>query len=453
MIYRLATRILAHTEYSSATVDHFVKGAYDAMIRLETGPTIGIVRSGRRQTLKAFTGHWTEIVRQKAGWPDIVLVLTATVTDWRYTYQVIGAKPGPPAYCACEDQVLKTRRRIWGAPSREEVVTSLPAIVRRMQADQKSSPADQKSSPAGPPNRGPAAISRYPRILVAAHPAVHLRAAEKDLLDIISDWPLVRRKFLPGLAGVSSARISQMLKSLKNEDLVTSLHLRNTICYALSEDGLRYVAYRDRVLPAFDTWSVEGTRPERWYGGQMVRLHKDFNHTDTVNRLVSELAVAARALDRYHLSELDPPTRAAIWSNHNTKRNGIFPDAGGMIRYVTDDGARWIPFLLELERRAITVDRATNKVRLYQNFWASGHKWEPNGPPLALFVFDTRKEELGFFQVAKGLDSDVHRPKRVPFALSHLAQIEATGFLGPTWVVPEEGREDDRAYLRQLNSL
>ena len=444
VIYDLAARVLSHTEYSSTKVDLFTSGPYDAMLRLDGGPAVGIVRVGRRQTANGFRGRWHGIVRDKDRWPAIVLIVTATATGWRHVYEIVAARPGPPAYCAREDQVWRTRRRVWGAPSdKESTVTSLRDIVRRL-------PSKRKRSPAAPRRHGESRIELYPEALPANSPAVRLKPAVKELLDVIGDWHLVSRMVLPGLADVSTQRVSQMLPVLTAQGLVKRLNLDKRPHYALSDRGLRYISGRDRVALRPKTWSVELKGPMGIFGGKMRDLYGDLDHTLTVLRLMSDLSKEAGRIQGYHLSDLDPPERALIRPNHQPYRTGIEPDAGGRLRYVTGSGTRWISFVLEYERDRITETRATSKVELYQAFLVSGHKWGANGPPLVLFVFDTREEELRFFEVAKALDSDIHRDIGVPFALSHLGQIKATGFLGRTWLMPVEGHADDRLNLDQF---
>ncbi len=444
VIYSLAVRVLSHTEYGSARVDHFTSGPYDAVLRMDGGPAIGIVRIGRRQTANSFRTRWNDIVRDQDRWPDTVLIVTATSTGWRHGYEIAAARAGPPVYCAREEQVWETRRRIWGAPSDEDLtVISLRDLIRGL-------PSKPEYSPAAPLRRGESRIDLYPENLPATSPAVRLTPALKGPLDVIGDWHLVSRTVLPGLAGVDTVRVSQMLPSLIDQNLVTALTLDNRKYYALSDAGLRYMATRDRVSLPLNTWSVELTGPMGIFGGKMRDLYGDLGHTVTVLRLMSDLVKEAGRIEGYHLSELDPPERALIRPHHQPDRSAIVPDAGGRLRYVTDNGTHWISFVLEYERGRITETRATSKVELYQAFFTSGHKWGHSGPPLVLFVFDTREEELRFFKIAKGLESDVHRDVLVPFALSHLDQIQATGFLGPSWLVPVRGYEDDRAYLDQF---
>ena len=446
VIYDLAARVLSHTEYSSAKVDHFTSGSYDAMLGLDGGPAVGIVRVGRRQTANGFRGRWHGIVRDEDHWPAAVLIVTATATGWRHAYEIVAARPGPPAYCAREDQVWRTRRRVWGAPSdKESTVTSLPDIVRRLASKRKRSLAT-------PRRRGESRIDLYPETLPAASPAVILKPAAKELLDAIGDWHLVSRTALPGLADVSTQRVSQMLRRLTAQGLVRRLNLDKRPYYALSDKALQYVAGRDRVALPLRTWSVELKGPMGIFGGKMRDLYGDLDHTLTVLRLMSDISKEGGRVQGYHLSDLDPPERALIRPNHQSDRTGIEPDAGGRLRYVDDSGTRWISWVLEYERGRITETRAASKVALYQAFFASGHEWAPSGPPLILFVFDTREEEMRFFEVAKALDSDIYPDIGVPFALSHLGQIKAAGFLGRTWLMPVGGYEDHRLCLHQLKA-
>ena len=448
VIYILAALIVENAKYGSATVDHFInvrESPYDAVLRLDGGPAIGIVRVGRRQTSTGFRNRWNAIARDRDRWQGAVLILTATGTAWRHAYAIVAARPGPPAYCALEAHALEARQGIWGAPSDEENVISLRNLVRRLRDEQESSPDE-------PSRRGAARIDQYPETLPATSAAVRLTPAEKDLLGVISDWHLVKRSFLPGLAGVSTVRVSQMLPSLIDQGLVKPLTLHGRTYYALSDTGLQYIAGRDRVTLRRDRWSVELTGPTGILGGQMRALYVQLDHTDTVNWLMAGLAREAKTLERYRLSELDPPERALIRPNHVPDRTGIEPDAGGRIRYDDGDGPHWILFVLEYEHGRMNERRAARKVRLYQTFFGSGHKWGPGGPPMALYVFDTPADELRFFRVAKERESDEPHEGRVPFALSNLAQIKARGLLGPSWLAPKEGGETERLRLSQLNA-
>ena len=451
--YSLAALIIGRTDYESGTVDHFINmkdSPYDAVLRLDGGPALGVVRAGRRQTATAFRHRWNAIVREKALWPDAVLILTATGTAWRRAYEIVAATPGPPAYCAQEGDAPKAKRRVWGAPLDEEVdFISLRDLVHKLPSEP---PSEQKSSPGAPSERGPARIDEYPQTLPTTSPAVRLTPAEKKLMDVIDDWHLARRIDLPGLADTSSARVSQLLAVLKDQGLVKRLRLETSQYYALSDKGLRYIAGRDRATLSLATWSVELKGPLGRFGGQMRTLIHQLAHTRTVTRMMSDLAKDASMLAGYHLSELDPPERALIRPNHVSDRTGIVPDAGGRIRYVYDDGAHWMSFVLEYEHRGISDRRAITKVRLYQALFGSGHKWGPGGPPLALFVFDTPEDERRFFQVAKRLDSDVPRDIPVPFAFSNLSQIKATGFLGSSWLLPEEDGETNRLPLIRIKA-
>ena len=393
-----------------------------------------------------FRHRWYAIGRVHGERPDAVLVVTAAAAAWRYAYEIMAAKPSLPAFCAQEKNIVMTRRRTWGTPSDDELVISLPDLVQRL-------PAKSRAAPAKPRGRGAAPADLDPETLAAAHPAFHLTSAEKRLLDVIADWRLVSRTHLPGLADASTQRVSQMLTPLTEHGLVTSLTSDKGEDYALTDDGIRYVSNRDRVAPAFGTWSVDTTKQGRMYGRQISTLRDQSAHTKTVQRLMAELAKSAKATPGYYLSELEPPERAILRSNHAANGAKVEPDATGRIRYVSDGGTRWISVVLELERRGITRDRARAKVALYQRFFQSGHKWgEPSDPPLALFVFDTDAQERVFFRVATQMERESESPIGTPFALSNLDQIQATDFLGASWLVPVTGGENRRMHLRRLRA-
>lgn len=447
--YHLAGSIATLAQQGTTTVEHFIKGPLDAVIRLETGVTMGVVHRGRLQKQQAFGRRWGAIARQKHRWPDAALVLTTTEIDWEDTCSQMAARPGPRAFCVVGEDVIDPRlahRAMWLEPGDQYDTYTLADIVRRL-------PAHSTTTPPRPgPQRAMGSSPLEPEALVASRPAWSLTAADKRLLDLIYDWPLIRRRFLPRLLGVSSARVSQQLRALRREGLITPTTLQRHPCLALSDDGLRYVGYRDRVGLGglFSERSVAGgPQPDRWFGRMMRRLAHDFRHTDETHEVVVRLAQEARALPDHWLQNLDPPARTRRAFGPGGTSRAVYPDAASEIR-VNTDPPWYVSFVLEMERRAVHADRAARKIRLYQDFFAAGNPSYYDEWPLVLAVFDNGAAERRFWETAKALDSDTDRPVRVPFAISHLGQLRETGVLGPSWLVPEEGGQDRRMHLRHL---
>ena len=364
MTYRLTTRIIALTaDRPTATVDHFTTGPLDAVIRLATGPTIGIVYRGRTQTWRVFQRNWTNIVRHEQLWPDVVLVLTSTDGLWRYTVQQVWESAGgPPAYCAFWVDALRARAaqfEMWSSPSRKEGVASLATIVRQL-------PDKPRSSPAKPGGRRATSISLYPESFASSHPAFRMRASEKALLNTIYDWPLVRRSYLPKLAGVATEYVTEMVNALDDLGLITRLDLHRGSSVALSDEGLAYGAYRARMATGarYSSMSVEVPNPQRWFGSHIRRLHRDFFHTHG-EPTHGQLAVEARGHDRYLLTEMDPPERAVCRSGQKREFHRIAPDAFFTVLYTDDAGeTRDIACVLECQGRAnIGVDHVYRQPR------------------------------------------------------------------------------------------
>ena len=91
--------------------------------------------------------------------------------------------------------------------------------------------------------------------------SAQLTRADKDVLDLLGAWPLCTRAQLAGLmGGVTLRRVDQALHSLMRRRLVLS----DDSLYSLTDEGLRYLARRDRaaVSLTLDRWSAEPSNDE-----------------------------------------------------------------------------------------------------------------------------------------------------------------------------------------------
>ncbi len=450
--YRLALNLVEESVSAlKASVDYHGSGPYDAMIKLNPGAIIGVMRVGRMQSRAAFARRWAAIVRaDEEDWPDIVMILATTTTDRRIAFWHVEDRPGPPAYLALERRALSvdTEQEDWLAAGNDDdpMNISLRAIVEGLPETSRSNP------PVPPPGSG--SLSHDPGDLMSGQPAFILTSREKQLLDIIADWLLVRREYLPEFLEVSSSRISQMLHTLDACGLISPVTLRGATCYALSDVGLRYVSSRDRVAlgTAFSSLSVEGPRPERWYGRHVRTLHRQFRHTDTVHWLMALLSKEARASPDYELIDFDPP-RGAIqpFSLDDGEEMAVYPDAAARVimHRSYSPNAR---LLLEMERRSVDQSRAQKKIKLYQDFIKSGDQVELGPSPLCLFVFETPTSEHRFLRIAIAMERAAGDNIQVPFATSNLRQLGQTGFLGPSWGTPTEGEEHIRWHLDEIEA-
>ena len=68
---------------------------------------------------------------------------------------------------------------------------------------------------------------------------------------------------------------------------------------------------------------------------------------------------------------------------------------------------KWLPFLLEFERRATTPNRIPQRLASYRRYFASGWAERDHGgrTPAVLFVFETPESEAAFLDVSDGVES------------------------------------------------
>lgn len=83
----------------------------------------------------------------------------------------------------------------------------------------------------------------------------------------------------------------------------------------------------------------------------------------------------------------------------------IHPDAS----FALEHKGKWLPFLLEFERRATTPKRIPRRLASYRRYFASGWAERDHGgrTPGVLFVFEAPESEATFLDVAdatEGLD-------------------------------------------------
>ena len=292
----------------------------------------------------------------------------------------------------------------------------------------------------------PDPYSLYPTHLRASVPdpseqvkdslAVQLTRAEKDTLDLLAAWPLCSTDQLAGLmGGVTRRRTNQVLQSLTGRSLVYSENQR----HVLRDEGLRYLAHRDRsaVRIALGRWSARWRRRRRGkapvYAGTALRsLDSQLEHQDAINTVAATLSTeVARSKDHF-LLELLPTSRSSIGYRYQGDDYVIHPDATFWMSYQGD----WRPYFLEFERRAVTPRRVRARLKNYPRYFASG--WadldHAGQLPLVLFVFETHDAEESFL-----LAAGAHR---LPICTSNLEMINDLGVLRDVWRWPPPNAPD-----------
>ena len=272
--------------------------------------------------------------------------------------------------------------------------------------------------------------------------SAQLTRADKDVLDLLAAWPLCTRAQLVGLmGGVTLRRVDQALSSLLSRYLVRS----DGPLYSLSNEGLRYLARRDRAAVGLtlDRWSSEpsnGKAPV--YSGSALRTiaSQPQHHTGITDFAASLTAEVAHSPD-YDLFDLIPTSRSPIGYWYSGANYVVHPDASFLVEY----RGEWRPYFLEFERRATTPRRIPARLESYRRYFQSGWAGRDHDGklPLVLFVFESPDDEDTFLRVAAKVEG-------APFFSSNLATLAETSILGNSWRLPPP-HPPDRAPLRALD--
>ena len=177
--------------------------------------------------------------------------------------------------------------------------------------------------------------------------AMRLSRTDKQVLDLIADWPFCTVEQLAGLmGGVGRRRVNQALRRLRR--LVERDKAGGG--YVLSDEGLTALARRDRaaVGPVLDRWTPQ--RHEGVYIGTSLRsLASQRDHQRGIVGFAARLsAEVAEQPDEYELFDLLPTHRSQISYDAEGARQLLLPDASFQQVHLGD--FEWC--LFEYERRA-----------------------------------------------------------------------------------------------------
>ena len=460
VLYRVAALIAdADPEGDPVRVDHYRQGPYDLLITLSGGRSVGILRQGA--SLPSAHLRYRLRTIENLPWsqrPAVTLLITGSDQATRRAIRTLGHTVEHQTFFAATEgeQLAGDHRAVaWqqcghgmGVQvkiepylSLDNIVASIGWLVERDARNRRDKTPPAQRQPTPDP------YSLYPSHLRAAMPdpteqvksclAVQLTRAEKDALDLLAAWPLCTTDQLAGLMGgvTRRRRANQVLRSLSARSLVRSENQR----HVLADDGLRYLARRDRaaVRMALGRWSARKRRRSRGAapvisGTSLRSLDSQLDHQDAINTVAATLsAEAARSKDHF-LLELLPTSRSSIGYGYQGADYVIHPDATFWMSFRGD----WRPYFLEFERRAVTPRRVRARLKNYPRYFASG--WadldHAGQLPLVLFVFETHDAEESFLWAAGA--------HRLPICTSNLEIIDDLGVLREVWRWPPPNAPD-----------
>jgi len=458
-LYRVAAMIAdADPKRDEVRVDHHRHGPYDLLVTLSGGLTVGVIRQGPmlptsnlRYRLRSI-GHLPSNER-----PFLTLVLTHADQSTRRAVRALGdPSERRRTFVATEGELLAGDHTgvVWqqcgyglgqDPPVSITPETSLADILPWADGLLESSHQSRRDSP------GPDADNLYSANVQAAMPqpaeqmasalAVQLTRAEKDVLDLLGAWPLCNREQLAGLmGGVTLRRVNQALRPLRERDLVQEEDSR----LMLTDRGLTCLARRDRAAVGLtlDRWTAQPTVSNPLvYAGTALRAlaSQPRHHCGVVNFAASLTAEVSRSPD-HDLFDLLPTHRSSIGYRRGRTNYMIHPDASFTLEY----RGKWLPFLLEFERRATTPKRIPRRLASYRRYFRSGWAERDHGGrrPGVLFVFETPESEAAFLDVADGMEG-------LDVITANAEALGEQGILGEAWILPPP-HSLDRAPLAGL---
>ena len=389
--------------------------------------------------------------------PRLSLVLAASDQDARRALRALGhPTEHETMFVATTGAVLtgKAGARVWQqCGSGVEMATTLapnlnlPAILgwlgERIAEERRRWPSS---------SLGAARTSLYASGLRASRPrpaeqldaayAMRLSRTDKQVLDLIADWPFCTAEQLAGLmGGVGRRRVNQALRRLRR--LVERDRAGGG--YVLSDEGLTVLARRDRaaVGPVLDRWTPQ--RHEGVYIGTSLRsLASQRDHQRGIVGFAARLsAEVAEQSDEYELFDLLPTHRSQISYDAEGARQLLLPDVSFQLVHLGD--FEWC--LFEYERRATTPRRLPTRLRSYERYLRSPYAASDHSglPPVVLFVFESARAEDVFLNAASWLP-------RAPLASATTAVLDEHGVLGPSWLMPAP-HAPQRRFLVDLRQL
>ncbi len=422
VIYRLAAAIADGTW--PIRFRWYRAQSMDAAVALPDGRSLFVVRQGRTADRTPFAKRLWRL--REGPRPGAYLVLVPDAVRLRHTARLM-AQASAPAFLALErDAAAGSGARAWRSAAGSPWL-SLGEVLAHV-GDRRAWPQEEPLARATVPRD--LRLIEMRRAPIRLLPSL-LKPAEKRVLGLIADWPWIAPAHLGGLLGVSSRRVSQLLRPLEEAFLAN----RVSGSLVLSDRGLELLARRDRCAAhlARARWSarpLDPSAPLAWRnvsGRRSRQLLRTIEHTAAVHWFVA--ALAEQALEHGpQVVQLDPPHRASRYFRDGGAVHSVHPDAFGVLE--TDGDPR--PFFLEWERRAVRPSTMATRLAPYLRYYASQRPIDDHGArPAVLVVFDDEVAAHHFLRVAA---AETKRARvDLPLWVSHRSLLEREGPLGAAW--------------------
>lgn len=427
-------------------------GALDAAMQLTDGRTVGLMHIGSTRARAQIQSRLRSVeVLQRKGQLHSVLIVVPGQIEARRVHDLT-VESGVQAGVAAEPDLIHASpgERLWRC-GHGDAPTSLSKIVRHTpRADFPQIRARSRGA-----NMPGAILSDDAGEAGVA--AIRLSMLARRIMRVLFDWPFMRNSQLHKYVQVSPGHARRAVGVLSGMGLVHHVRIgrtpaqryRNEPRICLSAAGLQHLAAADRTdsrrilnhwriepdpdgddalrIPGF---SVEGSKAR-------VLLDRERLHTDLLYSVAAHLLDVCRTERHWELEQLLPPHRSerkfrpATPYRHRYRRRlpEIKPDATALLRY----GGEFMPFFIEVERRATVPSRMQGKLDLYRNYFLSSDTTNDLGGlrPTVLMIYEEIAEASRFAAYASR-DSGAS----IPMLVSSLQQFETTGLFGRSWLDP-----------------
>lgn len=425
-------------------------GPLDAFMTLPDGRTLGIARFGPalpRRSMYSRLGSMMEMRRRNLLFAAL-LVVPGPIEVHGFLERMKGESLDLSLAVESEVRHLRPGDALWRShtyrPDTAFPIEGVTKGVVRRPPTPAAAPPKRAAMPRGSVGDGEDELD-----LVSCN----LGQPAGRMLGALSDWPLMRLTDLAEFLGLSVERLKAGRSQLSQLGLTVGLRLgrtaeerrENGTRLALSDDGLRYLAWRDRTRLS-DMTSFWGLRADergdatlrlanyRIKGAKLRVLARELKHTDGVHRFIAALASSCRRANEWKLLEVLPPHRWERWFRYNNRRYGLKPDA---IVQLAWQGTN-VSLMLEYEERAIKPVRMHERLLRYRRYFSALETQRDfqNASMVALVFPDIAASSRCSTYASREARRTKRAEMRIPLLIGSLARLETEGALGPCWLMP-----------------
>ena len=394
----------------------YTSGAYDAIVRLRSGGTVGVIRQDPARSrgslvddrLRPFLEEYS--IRRGRRPPYLagqLLILVPTGWEARVVLSYLSDRwedwGGPGIHVHPEDKAVVS--------DPDDVATS---IVPDLHPSVSSPPVTER-------------LSETIRVPTRRHIGQMLRSLplttapkEREVLRAVADLPHISRRDLSiamsegSEAALSDSSMTGLMSDLvEKHGVIRASGGRDSTTYAPERRGITYLANQARLRApeALARWGVRSESSDAREepavtAGQQASdeienlLQQRYpDHTQGVYWLIARLKSGVESLSPHCEFRWFLPTHRSRRAWENT---AIEPDGIMEFWYRPPDGPPLrVPLMVEYERSAVHPGRSRRRLGRYNRYFGSDMVFtDHDARPLILFVFDTERAENIFIRAA-----------------------------------------------------